>query len=188
MLNFDSKEQVMTKTDLFRVTLKILGLFSALYLLDKIWTVVQIMLQGEVIIGFYLLLFGATTLNAILMYLLLFRTDFLISFFKLNKGYESESMEFQATESEFLIRIGLVLMSLYLIIVNLPYVLLQIIFIFKNSAQSNSLETSLDFQLDHAINYPELFFASGEIVIAFLVVSNSKLLAAKINHLTNKLN
>ncbi len=157
----------MTKRDFFKVLIKIFGLYSL------VLTVFSIIPQNisNVLFSFdftMLLMIVASVLISIgLFMILLFKTDSIINFLKLDKGFDEELFHFGNLNNENILKLALLIIGGFLIIDYTPRFLLDIVNVFKYKINFSTIEGS-------KVNYYNLSIRTLNILIGYLFISNYK--------------
>ncbi len=161
----------MTKKDLFRLIIKIFGLYSIIttifsalpsnisWVLTEIDTTGIIWLTGTVIVIVLLFIF------------LVYKPDKIIAWLKLDRGFDDDTIEFQNFNSENILKVAVIVIAGILLLENIPVFLSHTLFAFKSSAQA-------DFESTMIIKYGELndyicwLTSFLNIIIGYLMLTN----------------
>ncbi len=161
----------MTKRDFFRIIIKIFGLYS---LLLTLFTVVPnnistLMFQfdGNMIMMVLAIMF----VTAGLFFVLLFRTDSIINFLKLDQGFDDEKIEIGNLNNQSILKLAIIIIGGFLVLDYIPNFLFDIVNAFKYKSDNY---TSIE---GHSVNYFALTTGAINIVIGFLLVMNYKSVA-----------
>ena len=85
----------MTKRDLFRILIKIFGFYSGIITLFSIVPGYVSTLPNDFIPMLFLFVFGMIFLSLLLVYVLIFKTDFIIDKLKLDQGFDEDRIQFE---------------------------------------------------------------------------------------------
>lgn len=176
----------MTKKDLFKIILKLFGLFS----------VTRIFLEIPQLIFYFsfeanheispetnwyiLLILGFSIL---ITYILLFKADLIINLFRLDKGFDNDEISLITFNSKNVIKLALITISIYLIMNNIVEFLSQIVFAFKASIARNNLEAIVTSINPTSVDYWKLTFAGVNILVGFLILTSNTRIANWIDKL-----
>ncbi|MGB5821100.1 MAG: hypothetical protein WBG90_16565 [Saonia sp.] len=171
----------MTKTDLFRVIIKIFGVYCFIEALFRL--IPNISLSNGfysfslMVSGIYLLITG------LIAYLLLFQTDRLIKLFRLEKGFDSDKIDVKNLNSDGLFRFGLIIIGLLMIADNIAQFLNYCYLAFKKQVSSNGLGEIEGAMLDQHLDYNWWISSGLNALIGIIILTNykriSKLFAEK---------
>lgn len=176
----------MTKKDLFKIILKLFGLFS----------VTRIFLEIPQLIFYFsyetnyeispetnwyiLLILGSLVLTT---YILLFKADLIINLFRLDKGFDNDEISLITFSSKNVVKLALITISIYLIMNNIVEFLSQIVFAFKASIARNNLEAIVTSINPISVDYWKLTFAGVNILVGFLILTSNTKIANRIEKL-----
>lgn len=161
----------MTKKDLFRLIIKIFGLYSIITTIFSAlpsnisWVIMQIDITGI----FWLI--GTIIVICLLFLFLVYKPDKIIGWLKLDRGFDNDTIEFQNFNSENIIKLAVIVIGGILILKNIPAFLSHTLFAFKSSVQT-------DFESNRIIKYGELkdyiYWLTSflNIVIGYLLLTN----------------
>jgi hypothetical protein len=161
----------MTKRDFFRLIIKIFGLYSIITTLFSAlpnnisWAIWQIDLAG------ILWIIGTVTVVVLLFILLIYKSDKIILWLKLDKGFDNDNIDFQNFNTENILKLAVIIIGGIVLLKNIPVFLSHTIFAFKSSFHT-------DLHNDQIIKYGELkdyifwFTSFLNIVIGYLMLTN----------------
>ena len=99
-----------------------------------------------------------------LIYFVLFKTNAIIKFLKLDKGFDTDKFSISKIPEEHVINLSCIIIGLYLTFSSLPTILLEIIQIFKHNVSNSVFEST---QVDNFYLYHDIiYFFVGLILIA----------------------
>lgn len=180
----------MTQKDIFRIIIKLFGLYTGLNVLFTLPNaLVSLYFDFEstyAVVSFLILIFYIAT-----MFVLVFKTDNVIRAFKLDKeennnqeiNSEERTLEKTQFSTNSIIQFGLIAISLYFLIISIPDIVTNIFYAFKKSIQRNSLDVMLDTIDIVTPDYYVLITASIQFVLAFLLLTNKNYVAQRIEKL-----
>ncbi|WP_405397526.1 hypothetical protein [Maribacter sp. Asnod2-G09] len=171
----------MTTTDLFRVIIKIFGIYcftTLIYGLQPRMTVNFGFDFFEFIISIiYLVVMG------LIVFFFLFKTDRLIKLFRLSKGFDSQIIDIKNLNEVGLFKFGIIIIGLLMIVDNIAPFLNYCFLEFKKQVWTNKMDESSGINLGLFIDYNRWFTYGLNIFIGiiFLIANNriSKLLMKK---------
>lgn len=123
----------MTKTDFFRILIKVFGLYSVLTaLLSALPSNITFVLSYPDAIGF-MWLFAVATIVLGLFILLIRKPDVIIRWLKLDRGFDEERIQFENLNPRNIIKLSSIIIGGLLIIDNIPAFFSHTLFAFKDS-------------------------------------------------------
>ncbi len=130
----------MTKTDFFRLIIKIFGMYS---LVLTLFTVVPnninfLIFQFDV--SMIVMLLAVTCISFGLFFVLLFRTDSIINFLKLDKGFDENRIDLGSLTNQSILKLAVLIIGGFLIINYLPGFLYDAVSYFKNKTSGDSFD------------------------------------------------
>ena len=164
----------MTKRDFFRVLIKIFGLYSGFITVFSIIPAFTSNLSAKFEPLLWLLILGIVFLALLLVYFLIYKTDFIIDKLKLDKGFDEERIYFENFNNENIFKLAIILIGGFLIVDYLPSFLNHTFQAFKSKLNNSDM-----------INYPLNYFnwiSSGlNIILGYLLLTNYKKTAIYLN-------
>ena len=163
----------MTQKDFFRIVLKLFGLYLLFQLIYTIFNQLEYIIFYFNNFGLMMSLFVPIIINSIIAWILIFKTDKIIDLFKLIKNDESVEINIGDIKSITFVKIGLVILSCYLLLSNIAPFLTNTFLSFKRSVKEpnvlNEILTGFDLvNVDYMV-----WIASGvNIVLGYLILSN----------------
>lgn len=159
----------MTKKDLFRITLKLIAIYSLiLTVLEIISTYVTIVFNQ-----FYsittLWVFLYTLFYVIFFTVLFFKTDKIISLLRLDKGFDSDNISLEKLDTESVIKIASVIVGVLLVIENLSEFASHMFYSFKYSVEPK-------LHIDNSYtkeDYLRWTVCGLQILIGYLIILNT---------------
>ncbi|WP_299317873.1 hypothetical protein [uncultured Maribacter sp.] len=171
----------MTTTDLFRVIIKIFGIYC--------FTTLMYRLQPRMTVNFGFVFFDFIinviymVVMGLIVFLFLFKTDRLIKLFRLNKGFDSQIINIKNLNEVGLFKFGIIIIGLLMIVDNIAPFLNFCYLEFKKQVSTNGTDESSAINLGLFIDYNWWFTYGLNIFIGiiFLTANNriSKLLMKK---------
>ncbi len=172
----------MTKTDLFKIILKLFGLYSVIGIIIQIPVIIYTLEFND---EFTWMLLLSPLIGIYIIYILLFSPMMIINLFKLNQGFENQEVAHNSFEGKTIIKIALIAVSIYLIIENLGVFITQLLFSFKENI-SSSLESLISLVNPYAVNYTLMFSSGINLAVGFLILTNYIRLSNWIEKLNHK--
>jgi hypothetical protein len=166
----------MKTKDFFRLVLKLFGLYSLVIWLFTILpnNLPFLFLSSGSGVDFDWLpivwLVVVTSLLIILFFFLTFRPDFLIEKLKLDKGFDSDTINFQSLNAKNILNVGIILIGGLIVLLSLPPFLSSAYYAIK-SAVATSEEIRMQSSLDNG-DYIKLITNLLNIILGYLLLSN----------------
>jgi hypothetical protein len=174
----------MTKKDLFKIILKLYGLYSVLELIVQIPNIsYMIYYDSYNEINWLFLLVPAVSLMVV--YILLFKPVLLIQLFKLDHGFDNNDTN-NSMNGQDISKIAMVIIAVFMIVSNLGSFLSQIVFSFKSSVSTNSLNNLLEVYNPNPVNYNAMLSSGLNLLFGFLLLTNYTRLSKWIDRINNK--
>jgi hypothetical protein len=165
----------MTKKDLFRLIIKIFGLYSlTLIVFSVLPSNLSLMLSqfytGEMItVGILLLIFFTALVIGMFLFLI-FKSDLIIKWLKLDRGFDEDRIDFQNFNVSNIIKLAAFVIGGILVINNIPTFLSNCFFAFKLSMGKNQYDNNINFgSLKDYIHWATSFL---NIAIGYFLVTN----------------
>lgn len=164
----------MKTGDFFRLVLKLFGLYSLVISLFSILpnTVSYIFVSHEGNVDWmpYAWLVIVIVLLITLFFFLTFRPDFLIAKLKLDKGFDSDTINFQNLNAKSILNVGIILIGGLIFLQSLPSFLSSAFYAIKST-----VATSEEIRIESSLNnhdYIRLIANLLNIIIGYLLLSN----------------
>jgi hypothetical protein len=160
----------MTKKDLFVVIIKIFGLY---WFILTIFGVLPHVIQSFAFgfdLNMILVVIASLLISVGLLLILLFRTNSIVNFLKLDKGFDNENIQLGNLDNEGILKLAILLIGGFLILDYIPSLLFNIINAFKYRANFTAVEGT-------NVNYFDIATGIVNIVIGYLLITNYKWLA-----------
>ena len=163
----------MTKRDLFRVLIKIFGLYSVILTL---FTIVPASISSlmylfeDMNMTLVLILIAAVLIPVGFFLVLLFRTDSIIDLLQLDKGFDDEHIQLGNLDNESILKLAIIIIGGFLIIDNIPDLLFDLINAFKYKANYSTVEGT-------SLNYFRMTTCIINCIIGYLLLINYKWLS-----------
>lgn len=174
----------MTKKDLFRIIIKLFGLYvliSALVVLSQ--AVITYIYAYEYEYENVRFSLALLLLLALISYLFLFKSDSIIHLFKLEKGFDTDQVTLNNFSQNSIIQLGLIIISCYFILLNVPILLTNLFYIFKDSVQKTGLSSLIDVMNPALGNYYDLTISGLQIAMGVIILMNKTKLASRIENM-----
>ncbi|WP_191859492.1 hypothetical protein [Hanstruepera ponticola] len=162
----------MTKRDFFRIIIKLFGLYS---LILTVFTYIPtnisyVIFQFEPVV--LLWIFGAVALTVLVYIILIRKTDLIIDFLKLDKGFDEERIEFENFNSQKIIQLALLLIGGLLIINYLPEFLQYTYLAFKKEVSPNGLNQLEEFSFGKITDYFNWVISGINLIVGYILLTN----------------
>lgn len=159
----------MTKRDFFRIIIKLFALYSLILTVfswipsNLVYTVYDLELLP--ILG----VLGFTLLAILIYYFMIKKTDQIIDFIKIDKGFDNPNIELGNLATDKILMLGIILIGGLLLISNLADFIQYSFNAFKNNVQKDGLNIFLN---DAGTDYFNWTFSGINIVIGYLLLTN----------------
>lgn len=159
----------MTKRDFFRIIIKLFALYSLILTVfswipsNLVYTVYDLELLP--ILG----VLGFTLLAILIYYFMIKKTDQIIDFIKIDKGFDNPNIELGNLATDKILMLGIILIGGLLLISNLANFIQYSFNAFKNNVQKDGLNIFLN---DAGTDYFNWTFSGINIVIGYLLLTN----------------
>ena len=160
----------MTKKDFFRVLIKIFALYGLL--ISAVSFINQLALLGQSInnIFFLVAVIGSFSVALIFLYLVINFTDNIISFLKLDSGFDDDKIVFGNLNNQSIYKIAIVLLAGFLMVDTFPRIILDLVNSFKILVSNNQL-------FNHDADYYWGIIRVFNLVIGYLLITNASKIA-----------
>jgi len=171
----------MTKTDFFRIVIKLFGVYVSIFLLFSFIpsNLFSILLYNSFEPFLYSIISVCLVIG--LMWVLIFKTDSIIKVLKLNQGFDDENIELGNLNTESIIKIGLIIIGGFLIIDSFPTFITNTFYSFKNSIKSNTLDQLLETFNPYKVDYFSWITSGLKIILGYLMLTNMKRITSWLN-------
>ncbi|WP_111682551.1 hypothetical protein [Winogradskyella tangerina] len=126
----------MSPRDFFKIVIKVLALLVIVNGIVPAIANVFPWFGSEMSSG--LILLGLVLLFSALVYIMLVYSDTIVSFFGLDKGFDSEKFDFSKMEKSYILELGAVIIGLSLVFNSLPTLLYDVFAYFRSEVQNYS--------------------------------------------------
>lgn len=162
----------MTKTDFFRVVIKIFGIYCFIN------TLLQLVPSLSITWGFdsFTFVYNSVYILAMVLIaaLLLFRTDILIKLFRIDKGFDNDKIETRDLNSQGLFKFGLITIGLFMIVNNIAQFLNYCYLAFKKQVSAYGLGEIEGAMLDQHLDYNWWVSSGLNVLIGIIILTNYK--------------
>lgn len=175
----------MTKKDLFKIILKLYGLYSVIEILIQIPNISYYFYYDS---GFEFnwIILTLPIVSLLIVFILLFKPEVVINLFKLDKGFENNNVPTNTFDGKQIAKIALIIIAVYLIVSNIGAFISQVLFSFKESVSQNSLESLLETFNPNPVNYQIMINSGISLLIGFILLTNHTRLASWIEKINKK--
>lgn len=162
----------MTKRDFFRIIIKLFGLYSLiLTVFTWIPSNLPFFTYGFELVP-VLLVLALTLLSFLMFYILIIKTDAIITFLKLDKGFDDPNITIGNISSDKVLMLGIIIVGGLLLIHSLADFFLYSFLAFKKEVQKGSFEGILNDSFGTAADYFSWGFAGINAVLGYVLVTN----------------
>lgn len=175
----------MTKRDLFRVTLKLAGLYFIVTLLfNSLPSLIFFATNtgGNPTTGLLTSLFGVL-IFVLIFVVLVFKPDVIINIFKLDKNFDDDMVMIKRPSFENMLQWGIIILSLSVLLKHLPALITNLIFAFKVYVIDSGNDFLNPLQQSMFSNYMDWGVKITAVIIAILMLTNSRAIT---NYITKK--
>jgi len=163
----------MTKKDFFRLTLKLFGLYLLIQLTYSLISMVYYSLFLSSDIFYVISSLTPIVVYGIIAWFLIFKTDRIIKLLRLTKNYDTSEIKLGSIDSTAFIKIGLVLISSYLLFTNISPFLKNTFLSFKSSIKKvNALDDILTTFDLIKVDYTEWITSGINIILGYFILTN----------------
>lgn len=178
-------KESMSKKDLFKIILKLYGLYYFIELFIQIQSLSYYTYtdwEGALSLIFLLL----PILSAFVIYILLFKPEMIIKLFKLDQGFDNNDSGNNLLNGQAVTKIALIIIAIFLIVNNLANFVSQVLYSFKASVSTNYVNDILGEFHPDPLNYNLMISSGINLIIGLLLLTNSLRLSNWIEKLNNK--
>ena len=174
----------MTKRDFFRIAIKLFGLYSAIVTLfslfptylsyvmyDFKWENGIIVLLGFALVTMFLISF-------------IYSADKIVTWMKLDKGYDDDRIEFGNLNGQQVIRLAVLILGGLLILNNFPDFVSNCYYFFKGKVTTQGLNSTTEYV--EQTNYAVFAKSSFSMIIGYLLITNHNALSVWMYKLGDK--
>lgn len=161
----------MTKKDIFTIILKLFGLYSVIGVIAQL---------PSIYLSFYydsinednLIVLVIFALNALLVFILLFKPEIIVNLFQLDRGFDDDEVPLHAFDGKLITKTALIIIALYLMVFNIGPFISEVLYSFKASVQRNDLDTLLNTLHSNSGSYELLLYYGINLLVGFLLITN----------------
>ena len=162
----------MTKRDFFRIIFKLFGLyFMVLIVFNYIPTAISYVNYKIEALGLLLLLLG-TVFSVGLFILLIRKTDIIIDWLKIDKGFDDEHIKIGNFNGLNIAKFALILIGGFMFLDFLPNFFYQTFLAFKNEISTNNLNSVDSYGNYGQVDYYQWAIAAINLIIGFIILTN----------------
>jgi hypothetical protein len=180
----------MTKKDLFKIILKLFGLYSIIILVVQLPNISFAIyynslddLDNDLLM---LLLLIIPIVTVLTIYILLFKTDILIRLLKLDKGFDNNETFQGKLSGQEIGKIAFVIIAVYMIVNNIGDFITQVVYSFKESISTNNIESLAANPNPYPVNYILMISSALNLIFGFLLLTNYSRLSKWLDRINNK--
>lgn len=167
----------MTKKDLFRLIIKIFGLYFVIssmfsilpFIIESVLTQSDLNVQFDYS-GFFWLIFNIVWIIFLFVFLI-YKPDLIVKWLKLDKGFDDDRIDFQNFNTSNILKLAVIVIGGLLLIHNIPIFLSTSWFAFKSSVGSN-INNDNAFHFGSLRDYLNWGISFINIVIGYFLVTN----------------
>ena len=163
----------MTKRDFFRIIFKVFGLyFMVLIIFNYIPTAISYLSFQVDAFGLLLILLLGTIFSVGLFIMLIRKTDNIIEWLKIDKGFDDERIEIGNFNGLNIVKFALILIGGFMFLDFVPNFIYQSFLAFKNEIPTNNMNSVEGFGNNGQVDYYEWAIAAVNLIIGFIILSN----------------
>lgn len=162
----------MTKTDLFRVVIKLFGIYSfinALFQLIPNVSYSRELYKFNLVTNTIFLIF-----SFLISYFLLFKTNNIVKILRLEKGFDNNNIELKNLSADVIFKFALIFTGILFIVNNLAQFIDFCYLAFKEQVSSNGLNEIDGAMLEQQLDYHWGLISGLNILIGFIFLTNYK--------------
>ena len=159
----------MTKKDLFRLIIKIFGLYLLISIIFSVFPSNILMVLNEIDFVGIIWIISSLLLIGLLYIFLIYKPDKVISWLKLDKGFDDDRIEFQNLNNFSILKLAIIMIGGIILIQNIPAFLSHTLFAFKSSIGNGLDDNIFKFTLR---DYIHLGISFLNIIIGYLLLTN----------------
>ncbi|MGN6645753.1 MAG: hypothetical protein ACTHJT_04405 [Cytophaga sp.] len=167
----------MTKRDLFILIIKLFALYALITSLFGVLPMLTSTMRFEWTAFDVLYLLAYIAFFCFLFYLLTIKSDKIVDLLKLDKGFDSDFIQFGSIEKIQIIQLGLIITGGLIFISDLPELIVGIFNLFKANVQKD-IEDTLGFMTPQNNTYLVIDFI--RILMGYLILTNHEYIAKKL--------
>lgn len=160
----------MTKRDFFRIIIKLFGLYVTVIAIFSIIPSYVGLLAAQFDVSSMLMVLVLIAIVIAFIALLIFGSDKIINFLKLDKGFDEDRIELGSLKGINILKLAIIVIGGILIIDNFPIFLSQSYYALK--AQVSNRESMLDAFSYMQADYFQLSVSIISIVVGYLMITN----------------
>lgn len=165
----------MTKRDLFRIVLKLGGLYFIITTFFNTLPGMVLFINDTAAQPLNLLLFIIIIiLFALFFAMLIFKPDILINILKLDKNFDDDFVIMKQPSSSNILQIGIIILGVFVIIKQLPLLITNLLFSFKLFIIDSGNDLTNQWQYTALTDYVKWGTQITALLLAFLMITNSK--------------
>ena len=164
--------------DLFRVILKTLGIYFLILILIPSLLRISFVFEFQQDFSMAMWYLIPNSVYTLLFYLLVFKTDSIIQWFKLESQFEDKTMGDLNLSGQKILMLAIIIIGGIVFIQALPSLITYLILAFKNSVQLDYSGNRTHQGFKDNINWISEFF---NVLIGFLLITNSTRLSKWLN-------
>ena len=176
----------MTKRDLYRIILKLFGLYLLFNLVAFISQAFSMLFYDPYSSLIYVIL---SLVDALFTYLFIFKPDIVITLLRLDKGYDTDLVNL-GLSSVVIYRAALVILALLLFMNNFSAFITNVFYAFKNSIENgsnNALDDLVSLVSFYKPDYYVMMTSAINLILGFALITNVNRLALKLEKINSKI-
>lgn len=169
----------MTKKDLFRVILKLAGLYFLFTMLfSAVPSMIVFILYGDNANLINMILsIGTSFFLVLIFYILVFKPDLVINMLKLDKHFDDDTIIIKRPSLLNILQVGIIILGLSVIVKQLPTFITRLFFLFKSYVIDSGADIASNMTIANLTDYMSWTNDIVSLTICFLMVTNSKIIS-----------
>ena len=167
---------MITKKDLFRILIKLFGVYLIIETLFSALPSNLFYFTREFDLRTLITILAIIALTIYIFSALTFNPDKIIKWLKLDQGFDTDDIHINQITTDHIFKLAIILIGGHLIIQEIPIFLSHVYFVFKSSAQPDFMS---DFGNDYTnkASYFDWVVSGINLLIGYLLVTNFKKLS-----------
>ena len=178
----------MTKRDFFRVIIKLFGLYTIIVTVFNVLPTHVQMVAFDYLDPFVILWALLVLIVTVLIFVwLIFKTDKLIDWLRLDRGFDDERINFESFNGVNIVKFAAIIIGGFLILDHFPLFLNHSYYALKKAMIEKGVSSDLDSILyDRPIDYFNWAISAINMVIGYVLLTNYHIIANWLTRNANK--
>lgn len=181
----------MTKKDLFRVILKLVGLYFIIHMLFSTLPNLMFFINFGDDANLLNILLGLAALSifVLLFLVLVFKPDLVINILKLDKSFDDHNIVIKLPSISNILQVGIIILGLSVIVKQLPVFITSLFILFKTYVIDSGSKINSNMQIANIADSTTMITNIISLTLCFLIITNSRSITKYIlsRNLSNKI-